>query len=435
MGTEVPGRPENVPAVSWIERLATRDFIPWRARRWIGFVVVAALVGLLGTAFWVVLDPAATPSHNYSREDLAIVALAKSSTGTATDAPDPNVTPQVEPVDYLNVTEDVARRVNAAVPFSTAPIMPARPFILMGTPQEHEEALTCLALAAYYEAGNDAAGQSAVVQVVLNRLRHPAFPKSVCGVVSQGMARSTGCQFTFACDGAMLRRSPSPDALLRARASAERALTGGVFSLVGNATHYHTDWVLPRWSGQMDKITAFHGHLFFRWRGAWGQPAAFRGAYAGPELIDARFARYSSPVASFADASPTTDGIGAANTPAAFVLRPTVTVAGRGVVEASGGVARSDEARHIYYVLFGGNDYPGSYAITAWKICAGKSPCSVYGWRSAAAIPDVVIGGRPGSASFSFTKREGGTQESLWNCKEVARDNAAQCLPGTVASQ
>ncbi|MGJ3626051.1 cell wall hydrolase [Sphingomonas sp. MMS24-JH45] len=85
------------------------------------------------------------------------------------------------------------------------------------------------------------------MQVVLNRLRHPAFPKTVCGVVFQGAERSTGCQFTFTCDGA-LARQPSPLAWDRARKVAAAALAGAVYRPVGYATHYHTDWVVPYWS-------------------------------------------------------------------------------------------------------------------------------------------------------------------------------------------
>src|SRR3546814_17214212 len=83
--------------------------------------------------------------------------------------------------------------------------------------------------------------------IVLNRVRHPAFPKTVCGVVFQGSERSTGCQFTFTCDGALTRRF-SDAAWDRARDIAKAALTGHVAKAVGYATHYHTDWVVPYWS-------------------------------------------------------------------------------------------------------------------------------------------------------------------------------------------
>src|ERR687897_263864 len=67
-----------------------------------------------------------------------------------------------------------------------------------------EQSLECLTQAVYYEARNQSAdGQRAVAQVVLNRVRHPSYPNSVCGVVFQGSERVTGCQFTFTCDGSM----------------------------------------------------------------------------------------------------------------------------------------------------------------------------------------------------------------------------------------
>ncbi|WP_398286925.1 cell wall hydrolase [Sphingomonas daechungensis] len=60
--------------------------------------------------------------------------------------------------------------------------------------------------AVYYEAGQESLdGQRAVAQVVLNRVRHPAFPANVCGVVYEGSTRATGCQFTFTCDGSLMR--------------------------------------------------------------------------------------------------------------------------------------------------------------------------------------------------------------------------------------
>src|SRR3546814_109789 len=127
------------------------------------------------------------------------------------------------------------------------PIYPAaRPFIFSGSPVDLARATDCLAAAQLYEAGDDAVGERAVAQVVLNRVRHPAFPKTVCGVVFQGQERATGCQFTFTCDGA-LARAPTQAAWERARDIARSALAGKVYRPVGYATHYHTDWVGPYW--------------------------------------------------------------------------------------------------------------------------------------------------------------------------------------------
>lgn len=123
--------------------------------------------------------------------------------------------------------------------------------------------LQCLTEAVYYEArGESARGQAAVAQVVLNRVRHPAFPKSVCGVVFQGAGRS-GCQFSFTCDGSM--RGPRELAAWeRARDVAARTLAGVVVADIGKATHFHTVAVAPVWAPQMLRVAQVGAHIFYR---------------------------------------------------------------------------------------------------------------------------------------------------------------------------
>ncbi|MEG8024680.1 cell wall hydrolase [Sphingomonas aurantiaca] len=180
--------------------------------------------------------------------------------------------PEVEPVKFVDLTPDDARAFNATVPFSTDPNPAARPFRFAGGPEDLARATDCMAAGILFEAGDDTLGERAVAQVVLNRLHHPAFPKTVCGVVFEGQDRSTGCQFSFSCDGAITRWHPTDDAWRRAREVAAAALSGAVFKQVGYATHYHTDWVVPYWQSSLDKITAVNTHLFFRWSGWWGTP-------------------------------------------------------------------------------------------------------------------------------------------------------------------
>lgn len=179
-----------------------------------------------------------------------------------------------------------AQERNAALPLTTAPLEQARGFMLAADgAASGSTALKCLTQAVYYESAFEPIdGRRAVAQVVLNRVRHPAYPKSVCGVVYQGSERRTGCQFSFTCDGSLLRR-PSVHAWREAEQVARAALAGHVEKPVGTATHYHADYVLPKWAPQLGKITQLGRHIFYRFNGSWGRSAAFSGRYTGMEMI------------------------------------------------------------------------------------------------------------------------------------------------------
>jgi spore germination cell wall hydrolase CwlJ-like protein len=174
-----------------------------------------------------------------------------------------------------------AQRINAALPFSQAPVQAARAFVIPdGETLDQRRAVLCLTQAIYYEAGFEPIeGRRAVAQVILNRLRHPAFPKSVCGVVYQRNATPV-CQFSFVCDGSLDRR-PESSAWKVAETIARAALAGYVEQAVGSATHYHADYVAPKWAPMLTKITKLGAHIFYRWPGAWGQASAFNGRYIG----------------------------------------------------------------------------------------------------------------------------------------------------------
>ncbi len=149
--------------------------------------------------------------------------------------------------------------------------------------EDGRRSLDCLTAAIYYEARSEPLdGQRAVAQVVLNRVRSPAFPNSVCGVVYQGAERTTGCQFTFTCDGSLLYRR-EPDAWERAREVARAALAGSIYPAIGLATYYHTTAVLPWWAASLDRVALIGSHIFYRWRGALGGLDAFSQQYAGTE--------------------------------------------------------------------------------------------------------------------------------------------------------
>ena len=138
--------------------------------------------------------------------------------------------------------------------------------------------LSCLTDAVYYEArGEGASGQAAVAQVVLNRVRHPAFPKSVCGVVFQRAEGGYGCQFSFVCDGSM-RHQREPGAWRHAEEVAARALDGTVMAAIGNATHFHVAGVNPGWGPHLLRVAQVGLHVFYRFGGSTGGPGAFNGA-------------------------------------------------------------------------------------------------------------------------------------------------------------
>ena len=214
-------------------------------------------------------------------------AAARAAPGPAA-AVRPATLPKPEPLILAPVAPQKAAAINAAIPMASGLNPAAPPFVARArTALDQLRSQDCLAQAIYYEArSEDEAGQRAVAQVVLNRLRHPAYPRSVCGVVYQGSERRTGCQVTFTCDGS-LARAPREPGWSRARRIAAESLAGKVYAPVGYATHYHTNQVLPYWAPKLLKSAVIGAHIFYRWNGGWGQPAAFRQHYAGVEPVAA----------------------------------------------------------------------------------------------------------------------------------------------------
>ncbi|MEM7781483.1 MAG: cell wall hydrolase [Pseudomonadota bacterium] len=201
-----------------------------------------------GSAFFFLADP---PAHN-------LIAL-----------------PANDPLE--NGSGEAGHEVGALIDAGPA----ARPFFSAAS--SHLQAEECLAQAIWYEAASESeAGQRAVAQVVLNRVAHSSWPGSVCGVVYQGSQRSTGCQFTFTCDGS-LRRSPRGKSWARARTIAGEALSGSVYAPIGHATHYHTLWVSPYWASSLDHVGTIGAHRFYSNRGTAGDKSAFSTSYSGVE--------------------------------------------------------------------------------------------------------------------------------------------------------
>lgn len=130
----------------------------------------------------------------------------------------------------------------------------------------------CLSTAIYFEArGESLKGQAAVAQVILNRVRNPAYPDGICGVVYQNATLYNRCQFSFACDGA-------PERIVDRRAydvarEIAMAVTGGKIFLqdIGSSTHYFATYVRPDWADAMEEMTQIGSHIFYRtYDGGWG---------------------------------------------------------------------------------------------------------------------------------------------------------------------
>ena len=304
---------------------------------------------------------------------------------------------------------DAARARNAVVPFVKGPVTPAPRFAFKGSPEDRHRATECLALAAMAEAGASDIGQRAVMQVVLNRVRHPAFAKTVCGVVFQGSERATGCQFTFTCDGSLARRY-SDSAWLQARIRAGEALGGYVFKPVGLATHYHTDWVYPYWSPELEKLAKIETHLFFRWPGFWGTKSAFSAAYRGGEADPATL--FGADTALLPEAAPL---------PTAVPDAPKID-SGTVVMRATAGKAN--------FILLAGSASADALAA-ARAVCNQPGTCRVLGWTDPAAIPQAfpIPPAARAALQFSYTRDPGGAEIVLYGCSHFTGVPREQCIP------
>jgi spore germination cell wall hydrolase CwlJ-like protein len=399
-------------------------------------VVLAVVLVALLTGFVVRYEPWTKPNHYAAKQTKAIAQGA---------AP-----PPVEPLILKPVTLDFARRTNAATPFTVAPVPAAPPYIFAGSPVDLERAVDCLAATIYYEAGNETVeGKMAVVQVVLNRARHPAYPRAICDVVFQGHERRTGCQFSYTCDGSMFRRKPDPVAWEQFRTLARSMVSGTVYAPVGMATHYHTDWVLPYWSAKLDKVRAEGTHLFFRWTGFWGTPQAFRGRNIGVEPSFTKMAMLSpahSPTGNALDQIDLSqelarelgidmNGAMLGSNMVSGMLGGLVLPTEPGpsaIAVATATPLRDDEKGQFILRISPSTDASGLPAL-AETTCGALPYCKVLVWTEGSDAPsslpasDAQLNG----LAFSFLRdRPRNFEKPLWNCGVFPRTERRQCMRG-----
>ena len=137
-----------------------------------------------------------------------------------------------------------------------------------------ETALMCMAANIYHEAGNQSMiGQMAVGQVVLNRVEDTRFPDTVCEVVKQAVTyKGTNkpvlhkCQFSWYCDGKS-DNPREPTSIDKAHWVAWLVLNGHIFDFTRGATHYHADYVNPKWNRhkEVERVVQIDNHIFYRW--------------------------------------------------------------------------------------------------------------------------------------------------------------------------
>jgi spore germination cell wall hydrolase CwlJ-like protein len=214
----------------------------------------------------------------------AATQVGGSTKGFGAETPPPVLTQAgLKPAIPVSPATEAAPRVIQAsilpqITMSAATLRAVDPF--RGAPSQSNGApnardLECLTEAIYFESrGQPLAGQAAVAQVILNRSRHPAYPKSVCGVIYQGRERGS-CQFSFACHRRTALRSSNDWTVAREIATA--ALDGSARDVVGMATSFHATRVRPGWSG-LTRVATVGSHVFYKFSGERGAPSAFTAA-------------------------------------------------------------------------------------------------------------------------------------------------------------
>jgi Cell Wall Hydrolase len=298
----------------------------------------------------------------------------------------------------------------------------------LGPAGDRDRAIDCLAVAAWYEAGNDFDGQRSVMQVVLNRVAHPSFPKSVCGVVFEGSHRTTGCQFTFTCDGSMARRRPSAVALARARALATLALKSAIYPEVSQATHYHADYVLPWWSSKLVRLGKVGPHIFYRWPGKRGELSGRPSSASEAELAQLTYQAVSRsgslPGSSVADGTQPAAAAMASSTATSAHAQLAV-----GTIISAAPAPKTDGT---IFLPVDSASPSGRWAVSALGKCMGQVGCRVLAYETPERLAhNSAIAARAREKPIFLFVRDAasGVELALWDCEKVERPADSQCLP------
>lgn len=121
--------------------------------------------------------------------------------------------------------------------------------------------IECLATNIYFEALTESeAGQVAVANVTMNRVKSKHFPNSVCEVVWEPK------QFSWTHDG----KSDTPadkKAYEEVYEIAKAVYYGNIVDITEGATFYHADYVNPSWNKVMERVAKIDRHIFYKHEG------------------------------------------------------------------------------------------------------------------------------------------------------------------------
>jgi hypothetical protein len=206
---------------------------------------------------------------------------------------------------------------------------------------------------------------------------------------------------------------------------------------VGYATHYHTDWVVPYWSSSLDKITSVDTHLFFRWKGWWGTPPAFRGrtgatepAIANLAFLSPAHARASAalhgPDFASADGKQTTPTFSDLGRPAMAIGRDRI-----GERFGPGRLAAINSTGDAFVILLDPRARPETFEPLALEICGGRTRCRLLGWTRASDAPNAFPIDEATLASMSYAYMritDSGLERSLYNCVQFPGQPENRCM-------
>ncbi len=124
--------------------------------------------------------------------------------------------------------------------------------------------LKCLSEALYFEArGEQIEGQIAVADVIINRKNSNRFPRTICGVVSEGSHKRHACQFSYNCDG-KLELIYDKKTYRRIVKLSSMILNGAFSDVTNGATFFHASEVRPSWSKKFKKTRKIGRHIFYK---------------------------------------------------------------------------------------------------------------------------------------------------------------------------